>query len=129
MVATSDKRRYEMADGRIRAAQGHSTVVDLGLTASTPPAVLFHGTIERYLPAILSEGLRPMRRQYVHLSADRTTARAVGARRGRPIILDVSAAQMHENGHRFFVASNGVWLVDAVPAAYLRVPGSAASER
>ena len=119
VVAESDKRRYELADGRIRAAQGHSVAVDLGLAASEPPPVLYHGTVERFLGRILAEGLRPGSRTHVHLSPDTATARTVGARRGEPVVLAVDAAGMHAAGHRFFRAANGVWLTAAVPPGWI----------
>ncbi|MGY1707274.1 RNA 2'-phosphotransferase [Geodermatophilus sp. SYSU D00697] len=121
VVATDDKRRFAF-DGtgrRIRASQGHSVTVDLGYAPQTPPPVLFHGTVARYLPAILAEGLRPGRRHAVHLSADVTTARRVGSRRGTPVVLRVDAAGLAAAGARFTRSANGVWLVDAVPPAYL----------
>jgi putative RNA 2'-phosphotransferase len=119
-VAEDAKGRYELADGRIRAAQGHSIEVDLGLEPRRPPDVLYHGTVERNLPSILARGLRPGSRQDVHLSPDIETARAVGRRRGEPVILVVDAAGLHGAGHVFRQASNGVWLTDAVPPGYLR---------
>ena len=120
-VAANGKRRYETdASGtRIRARQGHSVPVDLGLEATRPPAILFHGTVERVLDQIGVEGLRPMGRQHVHLSADRATATTVGARRGRPIVLDVRAGEMADDGFAFWLSTNGVWLTAAVPARYL----------
>lgn len=119
VVATNDKKRYELVDGRIRAAQGHSVAVDLGLEAMVPPDVLYHGTVERFLDAIDQDGLQPGTRTHVHLSADTATARAVGQRRGRPVVLEVDAARMHADGFVFRRASNGVWLVDQVPPRYL----------
>lgn len=114
------KQRFELDGERIRAAQGHSVEVDLGLQARVPPAVLHHGTVDRVLPAIRREGLRAMGRTHVHLSADVATARAVGRRRGRPVVLVVDAAGMHDAGRVFRRASNGVWLVDHVPPRWLR---------
>lgn len=121
VVQTDDKGRFSLsADGaRIRACQGHSVTVDLGLAALAPPAVLFHGTVAAALPAILHEGLRPMARTHVHLSPDEATARAVGARRGRPEILRVDAGAMAAEGHTFFRSDNGVWLVATVPPRFL----------
>ena len=119
-VAQDAKGRYELADGRIRAAQGHSIEVDLGLPAQEPPDRLYHGTVERNLASILRTGLRPGSRRDVHLSPDVETARAVGRRRGEPVVLVVDAARLHDAGHEFRRASNGVWLTDAVPPAYLR---------
>ncbi|GAA3644192.1 RNA 2'-phosphotransferase [Nonomuraea antimicrobica] len=122
VVASNDKRRYALEDGRIRASQGHSVPVDLGLPAAEPPEVLYHGTVGRFLAAIRSEGLRAMNRHHVHLSADRQTATRVGARRGAPVVLVVAAGAMRADGHTFRLSANGVWLVDHVPPAYLRFP-------
>ena len=121
VVASSDKNRFELSpDGtRIRARQGHSLDVDLDWPAMIPPALLFHGTVERFLPAILAEGLQPMKRHHVHLSPDEETARAVGSRRGTAVILRVAAGRMSADGKSFYLASNGVWLTDSVPPAYL----------
>nr|BFD83895.1 RNA 2'-phosphotransferase [Streptomyces sp. Xyl84] len=120
VVATNDKRRFEIRGDRIRASQGHSVDVDLGLPPATPPPYLWHGTVARSLGAIRAEGLRPMNRHDVHLSADRETATRVGARRGRPVVLSVDAGAMHRDGHVFRVSANGVWLTQAVPPRYLR---------
>jgi putative RNA 2'-phosphotransferase len=122
VVATNNKRRFAFSDdGRsIRASQGHSVEVDLGLPPSDPPAVLYHGTTGRVLEAVFREGLRPMSRQDVHLSADTGTAVRVGSRHGRPVVLAVDAAAMAADGHEFRVSANGVWLTDAVPPRYLR---------
>ncbi|MBQ1091797.1 RNA 2'-phosphotransferase [Streptomyces sp. B93] len=122
VVAHNDKKRFAVDGTRIRASQGHSIEVNLGLPAATPPPYLYHGTVARLLDAIRAEGLRPMNRHDVHLSADRETATRVGARRGRPVVLPVDAGAMHRDGHEFRVSANGVWLTEAVPPQYLRFP-------
>jgi putative RNA 2'-phosphotransferase len=121
VVAGNDKRRFEYdAQGtRIRARQGHSVPVDLGYVETAAPGVLYHGTATRLLPAIRRDGLLPMGRHDVHLSADPVTARSVGARHGAPVVFVVDAAGMARAGHIFRVTGNGVWLTAAVPAAYL----------
>lgn len=121
VVARNDKRRFSFdpTGTRIRANQGHSVDVDLGLEPAEPPAVLYHGTARARLDAILAEGLRRMGRHHVHLSADADTATRVGARHGKPVVLEVAAAHMAADGHRFFLSDNGVWLTDAVPPHYL----------
>lgn len=120
-VATSDKKRFTLSEdgNRIRAAQGHSVSVELGLAPVQPPEQLFHGTATRSLDSIWSEGLRPGERQKVHLSTDGKTARSVGSRHGKPAILKVASGQMHRDGLLFWQAENGVWLTDAVPVRYL----------
>ena len=125
VVARDSKTRYAIsADGlRIRANQGHSlAAVDLGLPPATPPAVLYHGTAGRFIEAIRAAGLLPGSRNHVHLSANRETAVAVGARHGKPVVLTVDAAAMQAQGHVFHVADNGVWLAQAVPAAFIGFP-------
>ncbi|WP_030938776.1 RNA 2'-phosphotransferase [Streptomyces sp. NRRL S-646] len=122
VVAVNDKKRFAVEGTRIRASQGHSVEIELGLAPATPPSYLYHGTAARNLDAIRAEGLRPMNRHDVHLSPDRETATRVGARRGRPVVLSVDAAAMHRDGYVFHVSENGVWLTKTVPPQYLRFP-------
>jgi putative RNA 2'-phosphotransferase len=124
VVAANDKQRFAIEGTRIRASQGHSIDVDLGLPPATPPPYLYHGTVAGSLDAIRAEGLRPMNRHDVHLSPDRETAMRVGARRGRPLVLSVDSGAMHHDGHVFHVSANGVWLTKAVPPGYLRFSDS-----
>lgn len=121
VVRDNPKQRFRLdEDGnRIRANQGHSLEVDLGLAPVEPPPVLFHGTSRAVLPAVRAEGLRPMGRRHVHLSADADTAVEVGRRHGSPVLLTVDSARMHADGLAFFRSVNGVWLTDHVPSAFL----------
>jgi putative RNA 2'-phosphotransferase len=121
VVATNAKQRFAFSDDgrRIRANQGHSMDVELGYEASEPPDVLFHGTIARALASIRENGLRKMDRHHVHLSVDEPTARAVGTRRGKPVILRIDARAMRGAGHAFYRTPNGVWLTDVVPAEFI----------
>lgn len=121
MVATSDKQRFSFDDTktRIRANQGHSAEVDLQLQPQIPPDVLYHGTAERSLPVILRSGLLKMSRHHVHLSREVETARKVGMRHGRPVVLAIDALVMQQAGFTFYCSDNGVWLVDEVPVQYL----------
>jgi len=121
IAANCEKKRFSFSpDGlRIRAAQGHSVEVALGLEPVAPPDILFHGTATRFADAIRAEGLRPQLRQQVHLSGDEETALKVGQRHGKPFIFRVAAGRMHAEGIPFFQADNGVWLTDTVPPQYL----------
>ena len=121
IVATSDKRRFALdaAGRRIRANQGHSVDIDLGLEPTEPPAILFHGTAVATIAAIRNEGLKPGNRQHVHLSPDEATAIKVGQRHGRPVVLRVFAGKMWEQGTPFFCSANGVWLTPAVPPEFI----------
>ncbi|HZO75475.1 MAG TPA: RNA 2'-phosphotransferase [Ktedonobacteraceae bacterium] len=121
VIAQSDKKRYEMQDGKIRAYYGHSVAQKMKREAATPPAILFHGTTGEAAEAIKLDGLRAMNRQYVHLSADRATAWQVALRRTRkPVILEVSALQAHQDGIKFYLGNDMVWLADYVPNEYIQ---------
>ena len=124
VVATSDKQRFALdpSGRRIRANQGHSIAIDLGLEPREPPPTLFHGTAETFLPAIRAQGLKPGRRQHVHLSPDAATATTVGQRHGRPVVLRVAAGRMRSAGFEFYLSANGVWLTAAVPAEFIEFP-------
>ncbi len=125
LVRLDAKGRYQLEGARIRAVQGHSTgQVDRAFEEREPPELLFHGTTSAVLPVVLDEGLKPMSRQYVHLSPDERTARVVGARHvksgDRLVVLEVDSGRMRRDGVRFFLAENGVWLVTQVLPQYLR---------
>lgn len=121
IVATNNKKRFAISeDGKhIRASQGHSVVIDLGLLPRIPPSTLYHGTAVRFLPSIREKGLQKMNRQHVHLSATAETAHSVGSRHGKPAILLVKAEAMQADGFIFFLSENGVWLTETVPAHYI----------
>lgn len=121
VVTRNDKQRFAFDElgEHIRASQGHSVDVDLGLIALEPPELLFHGTTSAALDSVLTTGLQRMRRHHVHLSVDTETAQRVGSRHGQAVILRVAALTMHEAGHAFYRSDNGVWLTNHVPPAFL----------
>ncbi len=121
VVNRNDKQRFAISKDhtRIRARQGHSIPVDLGLKPIQPPDVLYHGTTQRFLSSILEHGLLKRKREYVHLSPDAATARKVGSRHGPPVILRIRAADMHGQGAEFYRSENGVWLTEIVPHGYI----------
>ncbi|MEM8724698.1 MAG: RNA 2'-phosphotransferase [Pseudomonadota bacterium] len=122
VVKENDKQRFELSDDgmRIRARQGHSIAVEGSWETATPPETLFHGTVEKFMSSIERDGLTKQNRHHVHLSPDLATARNVGQRRGKPVILEVDAARMAADGFEFAVSSNNVWLVEEVPPRYFR---------
>ncbi|RPJ35666.1 MAG: RNA 2'-phosphotransferase [Planctomycetaceae bacterium] len=125
LIAQSEKKRYEIQDGKVRAYYGHSLPDKIQKEPAEPPAVLYHGTAPRTAEIILREGLRAMNRQYVHLSADRATAATVGARHAStPVILEIRAAEAHRAGVQFYPGNEDVWLADAVPAEFILDPAS-----
>ncbi|MFF1531064.1 RNA 2'-phosphotransferase [Cellulomonas sp. NPDC058312] len=110
MVAGASKRRHEMRDGRIRALYGHSVPGRVVRAPASPPAELFHGTSLAAAEIVRLEGLRPMGRQYVHLSVERSTARSVGSRKARePASFVVAAGLAAEAGTEFYVGDDRVW--------------------
>jgi putative RNA 2'-phosphotransferase len=123
VVEKNDKQRFSFDESKtkIRANQGHSIKIDLQLLPAAPPQILYHGTNEKSVSAILKHGILKMARHHVHLSVDAKTARAVGNRRGKPVIFVVDAAAMQKEGFEFFVSANGVWLVESVPPEFLRI--------
>lgn len=123
IVRINNKQRFAFNDDhtKIRANQGHSIHVDVELKEAAPPEVLYHGTAEKSVASIFEQGLVPGNRLYVHLSKDKQTALNVGSRHGKPVVLTVQSGRMHEDGHKFFISENGVWLIKAVPPTYLRM--------
>jgi putative RNA 2'-phosphotransferase len=124
VVATNDKQRFVISeDGtRIRANQGHSVEVDLGYEPASPPEFLIHGTPSKSVEAIRREGLKKMNRHHVHMHADSSVARAVGARRGAPVLLRIRSQEMAQAGFVFYVSANQVWLTDHVPPEFIDFP-------
>lgn len=122
VVETNDKKRFAFNEDltKIRANQGHSITIDLELQPQTPPDELYHGTVAKFMDAILKGGLQKMSRQHVHLSKDKETAIKVGSRRGVPQILKINANQMTKDGYVFYCSDNGVWLTDEVPPKYIQ---------
>lgn len=123
VVQNNDKKRFSLSDDmcRIRANQGHSIPVELGLLEVLPPKTLYHGTPNKNVESILKEGLHKGNRHHVHLSKDEETAAVVGARRGQFTILKIEALRMRADGYKIYISDNGVYLVDEVPAKYISV--------
>ncbi|MEO5909356.1 MAG: RNA 2'-phosphotransferase [Pelobium sp.] len=122
VVAKNSKKRFTFNDklDKIRASQGHSVNIELGYTNQKPPEMLFHGTNEKSVESILNTGIEKRSRQHVHLSSDTETAIKVGKRHGKPFVFKVLATQMYMDNFQFFLADNGVWLTENVPAKYLK---------
>lgn len=121
IVKIDRKKRYSFNEdkSKIRANQGHSIKVDVGLVEKTPPEVLYHGTATRFLSSIMSQGLKGQSRLYVHLSDNIKTAKKVGSRHGEPTILKIDSSKMNQEGHKFYLSENNVWLCNAVPVEYI----------
>jgi putative RNA 2'-phosphotransferase len=122
IVETNDKQRYEFdsTKNKIRARQGHSVSINVDLKEMNPPAQLYHGTATRFLDSIMYGGIKKMSRNYVQLSEDITTALSVGKRHGKPVILVIDCKKMKDNGIKFYLSNNNVWLTDFVDARYIK---------
>lgn len=120
IVKADSKQRYLINDDqtKIRANQGHSIPVDLGLIEKEPSDILYHGTATRFQSSIMCQGLLKMSRNHVHLSPDNATAIAVGSRHGKPLVISINAKRMYNDGFKFYLSENGVWLTDNVPIVY-----------
>ena len=124
IVAKDEKMRYsfDKSGAKIRANQGHSIPgVHIEFAAPEPPEFLYHGTATRFLDSIMKDGLKPMTRQWVHISPNYEAAVKVGARHGKPIVLRLRAKDFVSSGHIRYRADNGVWLAEQVPPAFLEI--------
>jgi putative RNA 2'-phosphotransferase len=120
MISQSDKKRHEIVDGKIRALYGHSTPKKIIKKEEEPPAVLLHGTPNKFVSLILEKGLIPKGRQYVHLSEELETALQVGKRRDdEPVILKIDAKKAWQDGVKFYHGNEMVWLADRIDAKYI----------
>ncbi len=123
MMAAAGKQRYEIRGSHIRAIYGHSLEAKIEHPPAMPPDWLFHGTTQAALAGIRLHGLRPMRRQYVHLSTDAAAAAEVAARRtATPIIITVDAKAAHADGVTFHRGASKIWLAGGIAAKYLTFP-------
>jgi putative RNA 2'-phosphotransferase len=123
IVDENNKQRYSFNEDntKIRANQGHSINVNIEFEEKIPPQYLYHGTAERFCTSIMNLGIQKQKRQYVHLSSDIKTAYAVGKRHGHPIIMRIDAKKMYEEGFKFYISKNMVWLTDFVSVKYVTI--------
>lgn len=123
IVQEDSKNRYSFSDDlkKIRANQGHSKTVNPDLKEAIPPGILYHGTPSVNQASIIANGINKGSRTHVHLSSDIDTAESVAKRRGTPIIFEVDTRSMLNSGSKFYVSSNGVWLVDFVDRQFIQL--------
>lgn len=122
-ASADGKKRFEVADGRIRALYGHSRVNPVVYDPVTPPEVLYHGTTAQAAKAIRREGLRSMKRQYVHLSANTERAINVAQRRADgTVLLVIRAGEAHRSGIEFHCPEAEHYLAKSVPVTFIDFP-------
>ncbi|GAA3199677.1 RNA 2'-phosphotransferase [Lentilactobacillus kefiri] len=122
IMRESDKQRYAIEGNTILALYGHSVPVQPLTPPTEPPEKLYHGTTHAAAKFIVDEGLKKMDRDFVHLSANQKMAVQVGKRRDpNPVIFEVAAQKAADAGILFYPTESGVWLVDAMPAKFLKI--------
>ena len=122
IIKTSEKKRHEISGDKIRALYGHSIPMKIEKSIGNPPDILYSKTAKRFLDSILQNGLQPMSRQYVHLSADTETATQVGKRRdNQPVILKIDTKLASLSCIAFYIGNEKVWLTDSVPPQFISV--------
>ena len=115
-----DRRRFEIENGKIRALYGHSVKVDIE-GKIRPKRPLFHGTSRRSLDSIMKDGLKPMNRQFVHLTESRREAVQIGKRHdSHPVVLKIDALKASEEGIVFYDAGDLV-LAEYVPPRFIEI--------
>jgi len=122
MIEQSIKKRHEINGQKIRAVYGHSTDVEIEFPEKEPPLKLYHGTSYGVSKLILLDGLRPMSRQYVHLSSEIDDAFNVGRRKDKaPLVLEIDAHKASIAGLKFYLTDNNIWLSKFVPAEFIHI--------
>lgn len=121
IVRTDNKQRYSFNEDKtkIRANQGHSVPVNIKFRELEPPNTLYHGTATKAIEGIKQQGIKSMSRLYVHLSKDFETAKQVGERHGKCVVLIINAERMYKDGIKFYLSENGVWLTEYVDPKYI----------
>lgn len=121
MIEESEKKRHEIKNGKIRAFYGHSVPMKILKEEKIPPDILYHGTARRFLESIRENGLLPLSRQYIHLSQDIETAEKVGKRHdNKPCILIIDAKKAWDDGIKFYLGNERVWLAEKIPIRYIK---------
>ena len=122
IVCDSEKKRFEIVGEKIRAIYGHSINVEIRLPEDQTVELLYHGTTLESVSKILKDGLKPMRRKWVHLSTTEETAKEVGKRRTpNPVVLAIDAQKARKDGIKFYKATGGVYLSKEIPSKYIKI--------
>ena len=121
VVNGSDKKRFELVDGKVRATYGHSFSVELGEAAERVPPCLYYGAARDLAQSMLRAGLKPRDRQYVHLSVSREEAESVARRHDpMPALIEIDAEAAQREGISFY-SSGPLYLAEFIPAKFLQI--------
>ena len=124
VVDTNNKKRFLISKNgnSIKATQGHSFKVKLEIDSKEPPEFLYHGTLKSLSDKIFKEGIERMKRSHVHLNSDYLKSYVTGSRTSKePVVFEIRAKEMHQNGGVFYLTENNVWLTEHVPNQYIRI--------
>ena len=113
--------RFQIRDGKIRASYGHSIALRKPPEPATPPATLLHGTERTALQLIFEAGLKPMGRQFVHLTSSFDWVTNFIQSKAAAVILVLDSQAAHQVGITFRQANEQVWLSDPIPVAFLTI--------
>ena len=121
IVETDEKHRYSFNFDKtlIKANYGHSVPINIEPLLAVPPKDLYHGTADKYMESIDSQGIFAKSRNYVHLSSNIENAINVGRRHGNPVVYKIATEDMQADGYKFYKAESGVWLTKEVPLKYI----------
>lgn len=129
VINGQERPRFETKDDLVRARYGHSFAIDLGLPPATPPEFLYYAGTPAQLRMIVTDGLKPGDRQYVHLSTTEETASGIASSRTEtPIVFRIHASEAAVAGVRFYDRMP-VYLTTEVPPAFIEVPQDQLSGR
>ncbi len=108
-----DKRRFEINGDKIRALHGHTVKSNIHYKPCQAPKTLLHGTTDKAWESIKNEGLKPMAREYVHLTDDPKMASDIGNRyKGNLVVLAVDTSKISGD---IYNSENGIFLTKQVP--------------
>lgn len=115
-----NKKRFEIKGNKIRALYGHSQTQSVEKEAKEPPPVLYQGTYPEVADKIMVEGIKPMSRQYVHMSTSVNVARLTALRKtSNPVILRIDSEAACRDGLLFYLGNDDVWLSEYIPVKYI----------
>lgn len=122
MINKSEKKRHEIDGNYIRAIYGHSVDGKFQNSSKKPPNILYHGTSRDSVSIILRDGIKPMERQYVHLSQIINEAERIGQRKDNyPVILIVNSEKAYLDGVKFYESNDKIWLSNHIPSKYISI--------
>lgn len=123
IVSRDKKTRYTIKSDKIKCNFGHSISVELEPDSTKIPGILYHGTTRQNLSSINNQGIKPMSREYVHLTNDLNVAKQVGMRYARNIneliILKINVIEMIKDKNNILSTGTSTFLTKYIDPKYL----------